>query len=261
MHRFIVPAIGFVVVVTLAITLIGVIVLRSPDTHSNLWPTVRSGYVRTPLGIVGSSNMEFSMIIPGKTSQQTTMNAMTSVYAQELSGPSPQSTDPGRAVYLIQGCTTCHGIDALGGPVGRSLAGSDSDIVNAMVRQGKGGMPAFSQSALSDADLTALATYLNGIPLTKPDPDDVLAIMNFTYDPSVPLSTLLRGKAAMRESCGACHASPTAEKLRDEYTTDYMAMHRMAKMIQNANVSLDDGKAIANYTLAVINGADPVQQP
>ena len=89
--------------------------------------------------------------------------------------------------------------------MGPSLAGIAPDVVERMVREGRGGMPLYSDRHLSAADLVDLATYLQGLEAGRPPPEEIAALQRLTYDPSTPLDALLRGKAAIRRSCGGCH--------------------------------------------------------
>jgi len=245
---FLVPRLGFLVVIGLAITLIGV-VLRSPDTHANLWTQVDPTYART----------EVAQLSGEMTTEAHP--AGISLFVPSLSWQAALPADPGKQVFLRAGCGMCHGIDALGGPVAPLIAGSSLETVKHMVREAPGGMPAYAQGALSDSDLEAMAGYLAGLPGSNPPIDELSTLADLTYNPSVPLDVLLKGKAAIRRSCGACHTQPTREEILSEFSSDYVATHRTAKMVQNAKLSLEDGKAVANYILAVIHGADPVKEP
>ncbi|GEM_PF-994890 len=249
MYKFLVPLGGFAVVASLATVLIGVIVLRSPDTHANLWTQVDPTYTRTEIALLsGAVDTEahpvgVALLLPG-----IKLEAM-------------QSADPGRQVYLEAGCGTCHGLDALGGPVAPPLAGSFPDIVKRMVREGPGGMPVYASAHLTDADLANLATYLRGLEVARPDSEKIAALQRLIYDPSVPLNVLLKGKAAIRRSCGACHAQPGQEDIQRAFSSDAEAAGLVADMVYETNLSLEDATAIAHYMLAVLNGADPMKAP
>ncbi len=241
MRNFLIPMGGFAAVAMLATVLIGV-VLRSPDTHSNLWTTVQAGYSRTSPIYVGQ---EVALSLDVEHTQAGTLASM----------------DPGRAIYLTRGCATCHGVDARGGPVGTSLAGSFPEIVKSSVREGRGGMPAYTEAHLSEADAATLAAYLQGVKVARPGPEDAAKIASLTWDPSVPRDMLLQGKAAIRRSCGACHAQPTKEEILSAFGSDSMATGLVAEMLRNTNLSLEDATAIAYYMMAILHGADPVQEP
>jgi len=63
----------------------------------------------------------------------------------------------GAAVYFAQGCQQCHGAF---GDAPDELAIQDVSDIREPVRNGRPGMPVYSQSKLSDADLAALQAYL-----------------------------------------------------------------------------------------------------
>ena len=245
MRNFLVPTVGFAVVATLATVLIWAIVLRSPDTHAHLWDTWRPEYTRTSPIFVRQEVGDVELTL-GKGHLREGYLAFA---------------DAGRAIYLSAGCATCHGVDTRGGPVGPSLAGSVPRIVERMVREGPGGMPAYATKHLTDADLTTLAAYLAGLPVAKPDFAEIAALQRLTYDPATPLDVLLKGKAALRRSCGACHTQPSKEDILSAFGSDVMATGLVAQMVGEANVSLEDGKAIAHYMMAILHGADPIKEP
>ncbi|MBI3953069.1 MAG: cytochrome c [Chloroflexi bacterium] len=247
MDRFLVPRLGFALVIGLASVLIGVIVLRSPDTHGNLWEAPRPGYVRTDIAMLAGED-------PREAPQ--TRSAFTLAGVSWRGGP---PLDPGRAIYLREGCATCHGLDARGAEVGPSLAGSPPEIVTRMVRDGPKGMPAYAEAQLSAADLAKLADYLQGLKIASKSSEEVAAIQRLIYDPSVSRDELLKGKAALRRSCGACHTQPTNEEILHAFRNDAEAARLVVEMVQDTNLSIEDAKAIAHYMLAIRNGADPVK--
>jgi len=244
MRNFLVPMGGLTAVVTLATVLIGFIVLRSPDTHANLWTTLEPGYARTSPIFVGQEVGDIGLLLNGHLKP-------------EVFG----FTDPGRVIYLTRGCSTCHGLDARGGPVGPSLAGSLPETVKRMVREGPGGMPAYSEVYVSDTDLTALATYLRSLEVIRPLSEQIAALQRLTYDPSVPIDVLLKGKAAIRTSCGACHTQPGKDDILRAFSNDTEAALLVADMVYETNLSLEDARAIAYYMLAILNDADPIKAP
>jgi len=252
-RRLIVPLAGSLIVVTLASVLIGVVV-RSPDTHANLWETVPPGYTRTTLTLVGHGVGDVELARDPNDVREVSKGLVTSAFAANTS-------DPGRAIFLSQGCATCHGLDARGGPVGPSLANSSSETVKRMVREGRGGMPTYVDAHLGDADLAALAAYLQGLEVVRPDPQKIAALQRLSYDPSVSREMLLKGKAAIRRSCGACHAQPNANDIVKAFSADAAAARLVADMVYETNLSIEDAYAIAHYMLAIRNGADPVRAP
>ncbi|MFK7928599.1 MAG: cytochrome c [Myxococcota bacterium] len=68
----------------------------------------------------------------------------------------------GAAVYASN-CAACHGSDGTNGTAGPSLAdrvpGKDAAAIEDIVRNGSGNMAGFDASAITDEELTALATY------------------------------------------------------------------------------------------------------
>ncbi|MBI2872288.1 MAG: cytochrome c [Chloroflexi bacterium] len=247
MDRFLVPRLGLVAIIGLATVLIGVIVLRSPDTHANLWNSAQTGYARTSQALVGHEAADVELKL---------------VEQQGITAGKPASLEPGRAIYLGRGCAMCHGLDARGGAVGPSLAGTNPEIVKRMVRDGPGGMPAYTETHLSDADLAEMANYLQNLPVVRPGSSEIAALQGITWDPSVSPSILLQGKAAVRRSCGACHSQPTAEEIRSAFASDFDATSLVADMAsRQTNLSLQDARAIAYYMLAVLHGVDLVKAP
>jgi len=243
-RRLIVPLAGSLIVVTLASVLIGVVV-RSPDTHGNLWEVVPYGYTRTTLTLVGQEVGDVELTVDQERLQEVNR------FGVEL----------GRAVYLTRSCATCHGLDARGGPVGPSLAGSSPATVKRMVREGRGGMPAYIDAHLGEAELTALAAYLRGLEVARPNSEEIAALQRLKYDSVVPRDVLLKGKAAIRTSCGACHAQPGTEDILRAFNSDAEAARLVADMVYETNLSLEAAHAIAQYMLAIRNGADPVRVP
>lgn len=245
MRRFLVPMLGFVLVTGLATFLIGKIALNSPDTHAHLWETLRPEYNRTAPITVG----------------QEVVNVELTLTRGRAAIGNPMALGPGQEIFLASGCATCHSLDARGGPVGPSLAGSFPDIVKHMVRDGPGGMPAYSEAEVSDADLATLAGYLQSLKVVKPSPAEVSAIQGLTWDSSIPPSVLLQGKAALRQSCGACHTQPSQEEIRSAFASDFDATSLVAAMVvRQANLNLQDAISIAHYMMAILHDADPVKE-
>ncbi len=252
MGKFTVPRLGSLVVVGLALTLIWGIVLRSPDTHSNLWTEVKPGYARTDVAMLSgeaswvSSQPRVAFALPNLTTGTGGFRPI----------------DPGRGIYIGQDCSQCHGLNAEGGPVGRSLAGIAPGTVEHMVRTGLGGMPSYSKDKLSDTDLGKLATYLQGLKgAPKANMSELASIANLTYDPSVPGDVLLKGKDIVRQSCGACHTQPTKQQVVSDFTKDSQLASLLVVMAHNANLNIEDAQAVAYYLLALRNDDDPVKEP
>ena len=122
----------------LAFTLVGIVIARSPYTHANLSP---QGYDRTEVAIVGE---EFPFEGLG------------------LADPFTATGDPvqdGRLLYFQYGCRSCHG-SGVGAIVGEDLDEVSPSEVRREVRDGPGGMPAYSSSLLSDEDLELIIAFL-----------------------------------------------------------------------------------------------------
>lgn len=246
MGRYLVPIGGAAMVAGLAGVLIWKIVLLSPDTHAHLWETWHPGYTRTS---------------PIFVAPEPVGDVELALGTGRIEGENPGPLEPGRAIYLTLGCSTCHGLDARGGPVGPSLAGTRPQILEHMVRDGPNGMPAYTKDHITDADLATLAAYLQRLEVARPDFAEIAALQRLAYDPATPLDVLLNGKAALRRSCGACHTQPSKEEILSAFGSDSLATGLVAQMVEQANVSLEDGKAIAHYMMAILHGADPVKEP
>jgi len=77
-------------------------------------------------------------------------------------GTTTTSTPPvatGSSVYTSY-CAACHGADGTGTNLGPDIAGEKTGETLGVVRSGDDGMPAFSATMLSDADLAAVADYV-----------------------------------------------------------------------------------------------------
>jgi alcohol dehydrogenase (cytochrome c) len=88
---------------------------------------------------------------------------VAAVVLSQGTGVTAQQAD-GRATYQ-RACATCHGTDARGsvGPALIPFARTDADLLTT-VRRGGGQMLAFSARDLSDADVSAIASYLRTLP-------------------------------------------------------------------------------------------------
>ncbi|MBI5285050.1 MAG: cytochrome c [Chloroflexi bacterium] len=141
MNRYFVPAILAFAISGLAVTIIAVVVARSPYTHGNL--ASAAGYTRTKVAYVGEE------------------------YAFEgvpLAKPAEAQTgDPvhdGGLLFFRYGCAACHGSSGAGGAVGKDLSDASASKIKAKVRDGPKGMPVFSADALPDADMQKLIAFL-----------------------------------------------------------------------------------------------------
>jgi len=126
-----------------ALTALGmfVVVLTRPTAHANLDPT--ADFSRVPTGVVGVE---------------------TDYTGLSDSGPG-RGLD-GQELFIQAGCASCHGLQGLGALVGESISGEDHAVrsVGALleeVREGPKGMPAFSESLLTDDDVAEIFAYLD----------------------------------------------------------------------------------------------------
>jgi mono/diheme cytochrome c family protein len=83
-----------------------------------------------------------------------------------VSGPA-QAAQPsyvlGRANYLKFNCYSCHGVRAAGG-MGPNIQGDGGDDVSEAVRTGAdGGMPHYSQTIITNAEISTIGSYLQSI--------------------------------------------------------------------------------------------------
>ncbi len=87
----------------------------------------------------------------------------------QLDRADPMSSDPaarGAAVYFAQGCQTCHG--AVGdAPANLRLGRGGGPDAARTIRQGRPGMPAYTQAQLTDRELADLQAYLATIGSTQ----------------------------------------------------------------------------------------------
>ena len=88
---------------------------------------------------------------------------------EQLDRADPHSADPvgrGAAIYFAQGCQTCHAADGnMPGDLALRSGGSPEDA--RAVRQGRTGMPASSETQITDAELGDLQAYLRTIGTTR----------------------------------------------------------------------------------------------
>lgn len=64
---------------------------------------------------------------------------------------------------MAEDCAACHGLDGRGGIIGPSIVGASADKLRSKTQVGPRGMPAYAPGALTDADLAAIAAYLNAM--------------------------------------------------------------------------------------------------
>jgi cytochrome c551/c552 len=136
----IIPTVLTIVVSGLSLTLIAVIISRSPYTHSNLSP---GGYDRTDIIRVGETHPFAGMPLINPSLAQT-----------------GNDVSDGRLLFMQYGCAACHGLDGRGQAVGPNLRNATPEKIIQQARKGKGTMPAFPPEILSDADLARIIAFL-----------------------------------------------------------------------------------------------------
>lgn len=139
-RNMLLPALIGSAVLVIAATLVG-IVARSPYTHSNLNLDVDPRYTRTEQ-IVVSASIPFGagrLVMPSASDQ----------------------AELGKQLFIADNCAACHGLDGSGGIVGPSILGKTAKKLRTTTHVGPKGMPAYVDGALSDADLDAIAAFLN----------------------------------------------------------------------------------------------------
>ncbi|HET6701824.1 MAG TPA: cytochrome c [Gemmatimonadaceae bacterium] len=137
---------SFVVLALVLFAGLGILMIgaRSPYTHSNLAVGFDPRYDRTSQILVGADAFFTGL---GRDAE-------------------PASADPatrGAALFVTQGCASCHALGGGGGPVGPRIVGIDEETIAARVRQGPLGMPRFSPAGLTDAEIADIATYLRSL--------------------------------------------------------------------------------------------------
>ncbi len=114
------------------------ILLRSPETHSNLNP---EGYDRTPVAF-----LEAKYAYTGLGLSEDAVAA-----GEDLTG---------RDVFLRSGCAGCHGVNAEGTASAPSPAWASPGRLEQIVRDGSVGMPSYGVEELSGQELDALHVFL-----------------------------------------------------------------------------------------------------
>jgi mono/diheme cytochrome c family protein len=133
-------------IATVAVVLIGVVVLLGPDTHANL----------------GEPDPNFDRAATGSLGSEDPFSTPLNGAGQEL------LNDPatrGQGLFFANGCATCHGLSGSGGTVGPKLAGEINleDFFDAL-RAGDGGMPQYNDiTQLSDEDAQLIFEFLQDL--------------------------------------------------------------------------------------------------
>ena len=141
-RNMLLPAFIGTAVLAIALTLLAIVV-RSPYTHANLNLGFDSRYTRTEQIVVGAP-------IPFGGDGLAVARASDPVQL-------------GRQLFVVKGCAACHGLDGRGGIVGPSIVGTKAEKLRVRTQVGPQGMPAYAPGVLTDADLTAIAAYLNAM--------------------------------------------------------------------------------------------------
>ncbi|MFN2220687.1 MAG: c-type cytochrome, partial [Anaerolineae bacterium] len=139
----------------------------------------------------------------------------------------PQEPDPvvGAQLWAQKPCSGCHGAQAMG-DIGPRLAGTvlQFDEVLLRVRAGKGDMPAFSETEVSDLELQHIYAWLESIapptptpgPTDTPEPDAPTPTPRAALPPSGHLMAFWEHVNWVKvHSDFAKDASPTIEALHD----------------------------------------------
>jgi mono/diheme cytochrome c family protein len=141
MRRFLVPAVLTIGMSGLAITIIAIIIARSPYTHGNL--ASAAGYTRTKVAYIGEEYLFEGMPLANPQDAQT-----------------GDPVHDGRLLFFNYGCASCHSSNGSGGAVGKALTGASALKISTKVREGPKTMPAFSSSMLSDEELQKIIAFL-----------------------------------------------------------------------------------------------------
>jgi mono/diheme cytochrome c family protein len=118
--------------------------------------------------------------------------------------------EPEQSPWIRSGCGSCHGADA-GGDSAPALTGEEPyDQFRQVVRQGAEGMPAYSESQITDAELRWIYDWLQAHAQVPADPQDLWA----------------------QTGCGGCHGANagggTAPALAGE-APPYDAFHQVVR--------------------------------
>lgn len=139
--KYFIPAVLTLTISGLAITLIAVVIARSPYTHGNLRPA--AGYTRTEVAYVGQDR-PFEGI------------GLANPRLAETGDPAAD----GRSLFFGLGCSGCHGLTGRGGTIGPNITGTAASKLSRKVRSGPKGMPEYLPDTLSDEQIQQIAAFL-----------------------------------------------------------------------------------------------------
>jgi mono/diheme cytochrome c family protein len=203
---FNIAAVAAAIMVLVAVGLV-ILLIRGPETHHNFDP---DGYTRSPVAY-----LDAAYVYPGP--------GLISDGA--LTG---DAVADGRALFLKLGCAGCHGLDAQGAASARSPAFATRQWLGTVVRTGlPGGMPAYAESDLSDADLDIIQAFLldarDALADETPTGGDgggspsTTTTSTTTTTPSATTTTSAGGTGQppsflavqdiLQPNCGACHGA------------------------------------------------------
>ncbi|MBI2325107.1 MAG: c-type cytochrome [Chloroflexi bacterium] len=143
------PALVFATLVATLGTTLLVVGARSPYTHGNLALGIDATYIRTEQAVVG----------PAVPFEGLGRVPVALVRAEPVIR--------GAALYVNKGCAGCHGLYGRGGIVGPTISGQNGDEIREKTHAGPGGMPAFSEHALSNEEIESIVEYLHADPAQR----------------------------------------------------------------------------------------------
>lgn len=226
MSRFLVPVIGFCVLLALSSTLIGVVILRpwaGPDktwrTHLNLTAQPYTNYTRSVQSFV-SPEGSAPIVTWREGGCTSTASGGTQPALIEASSNGPSlCNDQGLVEWSSHGCANCHGLKGEGGVVG-SRAGVMLNILQATPdkilnnpRLGRKGMPAQGPSDLTDEQLTLIAGYIERMRIENP--------IAATPPPPTPTPTVAPTETPVTS------ATPPPTTVTDASTDDLLAQGKL----------------------------------
>lgn len=109
----------------------------------------------------------------------------------------------GRQIFQ-ENCGSCHGMFAEG-YAGPALAGHSKAQMLAKVRGSKGPMPAFSVTQLGDADLEAIAIFVEGLGKQNDGRPSGVSSAGAPTVAQAIAEELARGKHVFQANCAGCH--------------------------------------------------------